>query len=187
MTLDSLRQELSALDKEEWTSWPHAYGSARDTPGHLIALLGDDQEAQHEAALHFRSAIVHQSSVWPASPDAFGWLVRVLRVTQLPYEVLEECLWALAESAEYVGEAPAQVPELSKSARTWLKRFGRTPDDEHDTVWEEFFETEVNQEVYDWVTARMAALRPAVLELATELAEQAPGACADLREAWQTG
>jgi len=187
MTPDSLRTEISALGEEEWTSWPHAYGKAKDTPGHLTALLGDDEEAHRHAALHFGSAIVHQSSVWPASPDAFDWLIRVLRVKPLPYNVLEECVGVLIEAAEYLGDVPSDkpVPELSKGARKWLKRFGRTPDDEHDLVWEEFFETEVSQEVYDWVLVRMAKLRPAVFELATELAEQAPKAGEDLRDAWQ--
>lgn len=187
MTPDSLRQEISALDSAEWTNWPHAYGKARDTPAHLAALLDGDLEAQQTAARHFASAIVHQSSLWPASPDAFGWLVRVLRVAALPYEVLEECLGALSESAEYLAEAPATIPELSAGAHEWLTRFAEASDDEHEDVWEEFFETEVSQEVYEWVLARMAALRPAVLELAAALAEQAPGATDDLREAWSAG
>lgn len=181
----SLGQEISALDKAEWTGWPHAYGSARDTPKHLAALLGDDPEAQLKAARHFSSAIVHQSSVWPASPDAFAWLVRVLREKPLPAEALAECVEALGEAAEYLGDIPtgAPVPELSKNARKWLKRFGRTPDDEHDLVWEKFFDTEASQEVYDWVLARMATLRPAVLELAAQL----PGRSGDdLRDAWRS-
>jgi hypothetical protein len=185
----SLRQEISALGKAEWTTWPHAYGCARDTPGHLAALLGDDEAAKTDAARHFSSAIVHQSSVWPASPDAFAWLVRVLREQPLPPEVLAECVEALGEAAEYLGDMPTgtPVPELSKGARKWLKRFGKTPDDEHDLVWERFFETDVNQEVYDWVQARMVALRPAVLSLADELAGRMPEASDHLRETWRTG
>jgi hypothetical protein len=185
MTIDSLRQEISALPKAEWTSWPHAYGKASDTPGHLAALLGDDPEAQHKAAQHFGGAIVHQTSVWPCSPDAFAWLIRVLRVKPLPDAVLAECLGALTEAAEYVGETSDAVPELSKDARKWLRKFGRKPDDEHDLVWEEFLQTDASQEVWDWEMVRMAALRPAVLELATELADRAPRECDDLREAWR--
>jgi hypothetical protein len=185
MTTDSLRQEISALHKAEWTNWPHAYGRARDTPGHLTALLGDDPEAQLAAARHFGGAIVHQTSLWPPSPDAFDWLVRVLRVSRLPDDVLAKCLGALTEAAEYLGETSDAVPELSRNARNWLRRFARTSDDQHEHVWEQFFETEASQEVWDWTLARMTTLRPAVLELAAELADRAPKPCDDLREAWQ--
>ncbi|SDK61875.1 hypothetical protein [Nonomuraea jiangxiensis] len=140
MSLDTLRREIGGLGTAEWTRWPHAYGSARDTPGHLAALLGDDCDAQRNAAAHFAGAIVHQSSVWPASPDAFGWLIRVLRERPPPGDVLTRCLGALAEAADYLGEVPAgtPVPELSCEARAWLTRFAETPDDGHDLVWEEF-------------------------------------------------
>jgi hypothetical protein len=185
MTTDSLRQGISALHKAAWTNWPHAYGRARDTPGHLTALLDDDPEAQLAAARHFGGAIVHQTSVWPASPDAFDWLIRVLRESRLPDDVLAKCLGALAEAGEYLGDTSDAVPELSKDADKWLRRFARTSDDKHDLVWEQFFETEASQEVWDWTLARLATLRPAVLALADALADRAPTACDDLREAWR--
>lgn len=188
MDLQSLRQEIATLDKAEWPNWPHAYGKAHDTVEHLTALLGDDPKAQQDAAYHFNSAIVHQSSLWPASPDAFAWLLRVLRVKPLPPEVLEACLEAVAEAAEYLGDIPtgSPVPELSDGARSWLARFAEAPDDEHEVLWEDFFEDEFAEEVHDWVLARTAALRPTVLTLAAELADQAPGTCADVKESWQS-
>ncbi|TDV51913.1 hypothetical protein [Actinophytocola oryzae] len=185
MSPDILRQEIAALDRAEWTTWPHAYGSARDTPGHLTALLDDDHEAQRGAARHFSSAIVHQTSVWPASPDAFAWLVRVLRERPPPDDILEDCLGALAEAGEYLGDVPTgPAPELSREGRRWLRKFGKTPDDEHDILWERFLGAEVNQEVYDWVLARMAGLRPAVADLVTALSDRVPTACDAVRAAW---
>jgi hypothetical protein len=186
--LPALRQEIDALDKAEWTHWPHAYGKARDTVMHLAALLGDDPKAQHDAAYHFDAAIVHQSSLWPASPDAFTWLLRVLRVKPLPADVLDKCLGALAEAADYLGDIPTgtPVPELSDGVRTWLAQFASADDDEHEAIWEDFFEDEFDEEVYHWVLARMAALRPTVLELVTELADQAPATCAAVKESWQS-
>jgi hypothetical protein len=184
VSLDSLRQEINGLGTAEWTAWPHAYGQARDTPGHLTALLDDDAKAQDDAALHFASAIVHQSSVWPASPDAFGWLIRVLLVKPLPHNVLHECLGALAEAAEYLEDVgpDAPVPQLSRAAHDWLARFGTTPEDDLELLWGE--DEEVEEEVYRWVLVRMAALRPSVAELVAELDERAPEACAHVREAW---
>ena len=181
----SLRQEISALDTAEWTTWPHAYGSARDTPEHLAALLGDDEEAQLTAARHFSSAIVHQATVWPSSPDAFAWLVRVLRETSLPDGVLAECVDALGEAAEYLGDIPTgtPVPELSTEAREWLAQFGDASEDEQEELWEDLSEDGLDQEVYDWVLARMAALRPVVVELAAQLPDHLGN---DLRDAWET-
>jgi hypothetical protein len=186
--LQSLRQEIDALDKAEWTHWPHAYGKGRDTVTHLAALLGDDVEAQHEAAQHFGSAIVHQSTLWPVSPDAFAWLVRLLRVKPLPFDVLDECLGALVESADHLGDVPTgtAIPELSSGARTWLEQFVKAPEDDYEELWEDFFEDGFDEEVYHWVLARMAALRPAVLELVTELADQAPATCTAVKESWQS-
>jgi hypothetical protein len=169
----SLEREIDALGKAEWTSWPHAYGKARDTPGHLAALLGDDEVAQKAAASHFQSAIVHQSSVWPSSPDAFDWLIRVLREKPLPAPILEKCLDALAESGEYIGDIPADtpVPELSKKARKWLKKFAKAPDDEASDLWGS--DEEAEEETWQWVRVRMAALRPSVLALVEELDSRA--------------
>jgi hypothetical protein len=180
----TLEQEIGALDKAEWTSWPHAYGKARDTPGHLVALLGDDEEAQNSAAYHFQSAIVHQSSVWPSSPDAFDWLIRVLRARPLPAPILGKCLDALAESAAYIGDiAPGTpVPELSRDARKWLRKFGRTPDDEHELLWGN--DEKVEEETWQWVLVRMAALRPSVAALVEELAGRAE--VDEVRAAWLT-
>jgi hypothetical protein len=106
----------------------------------------------------------------------------------LPGNVLDECLGALAEAADYLGDLPTDtpIPELSSGAREWLARFSAAQDDEHEVLWEAFFADAFDEEVYHWVLARMAVLRPAVAELVAELAEQAPEACADIKEAWQT-
>lgn len=184
VSVERLRQEIEALGDAEWTDWPHAYGTARDTVTHLVALLGDDADGQFAAARHYSSAIVHQSSVWPASPDAFDWLIRVLRVKPLPPNVLDECLGALAESAEYLGniETGTPIPKLSGDARAWLAEFAVTPEDDLELLWE--VDEAVGNEVYHWVLVRLAALRPAVAALVTELAEQAPEACGHVRKAW---
>lgn len=196
----TLQQDIDGLADAEWTTWPHAYGKATDTPGHLAALLGDDADAdaQNAAALHFRSAIVHQSTLWPASPDAFDWLVRVLRAHQVPEPALAGCLVALAEAGEQLGDIPTDtpVPTLSPAARTWLDRFANAPeeadddeedDDDEDTyesLWGEFLESDESEEVYQWTLARMATLRLAVAALVEEIDGRAPEEVAAVREAW---
>lgn len=192
----TLQQDIDGLADDEWTTLPHAYGKATDTPGHLAALLGDDADAQHSAALHFRSAIVHQSTLWPASPDAFDWLVRVLRAHRVPEPALAGCLVALAEAGEQLKGIPADtiVPALSPAARTWLGRFAAAPeeadddeDDDEDTyesLWGEFLEADESDEIYQWTLTRMATLRPAVTALIEEIDGQAPEEVAAVREAW---
>lgn len=198
----TLQQDIDGLADAEWTTWPHAYSKATDTPGHLAALLGDDADAQKAAALHFRSAIVHQSTLWPASPDAFDWLVRVLRAHQVPEPAFAGCLVALAEAGEQLKDIPADtpVPALSPAARTWLDRFAAAPeeaddededdedeDDDEDTyesLWGEFLESDESEEVYQWTLTRMATLRPAVAALIEEIEGRAPEEVAAVREAW---
>jgi hypothetical protein len=192
----TLQQDIDGLANAEWTLWPHAYSKATDTPGHLMALLGDDADAQKAAALHFRSAIVHQSTLWPASPDAFDWLVRVLRAHRVPEAALVGCLVALAEAGEQLEDIPVDTPvlALSPAARTWLDRFAQAPeeddedeDDDADTyesLWEEFLESDESEEVYQWTLTRMATLRPAVAALVEEVDGQAPEQVAAVREAW---
>ncbi|GAB3904018.1 hypothetical protein GCM10029964_096880 [Kibdelosporangium lantanae] len=194
----TLQQDIDGLIDAEWTNWPHAYGKATDTRAHLAALLGNDADARNAAALHFRSAIVHQSTLWPASPDAFDWLVRVLRAHQVPQPALAGCLVALAEAGEQLSDIPADtpVPALSPAARTWLNRFANAPeeteddedeDDDEDTyesLWTEFLESDESDEVHQWTLTRMATLRPAVATLVEEIDGQAPEQVAAVREAW---
>ncbi|MBP2328562.1 hypothetical protein JOF56_008947 [Kibdelosporangium banguiense] len=196
----TLRQDIVGLADAEWTNWPHAYSKATDTRGHLAALLDDDADAQNAAALHFRSAIVHQSTLWPASPDAFDWLIRVLRAHQVPEPALTGCLTALTEAGEQLSDIPADtpVPALSPEARTWLDRFANAPeetendedeDDDEDTyesLWAEFLESNESDEIYQWTLARTAALRPAVAALVQEIDGQAPEQVAAVREAWKS-
>jgi hypothetical protein len=191
VTLNSLREQVSRLSEAEWASWPHAYGKARDTPGHLAALLGDEEDAQAAAAYHFGSAIVHQSTLWLSSPDAFGWLIRVLRARRVPDAVLAQCLGALAEAADLLADiAPGtSVPSLSPAARQWLDRFADAPDideDDYELVWEEFLTSDEQEELHQWVLIRTAALRPAVAELVEELAGRAPVEVDVVRKAWFT-
>lgn len=103
-------------------------------------MLDDEGEAQAAAAYHFRSAIVHRSTLWLSSPDAFGWLIRVLRAGRVSDAVLGQCLGALAEAADLLADiAPGtSVPQLSPVARRWLDRFADAPDvknDERSPSW----------------------------------------------------
>lgn len=54
----------------DWSGLFHAYGRASDTPGHLLALAGDDEEARGAAVDHLWAAVIHQGTAWSATPPA---------------------------------------------------------------------------------------------------------------------
>ncbi|MEU6149615.1 hypothetical protein ABZ816_06415 [Actinosynnema sp. NPDC047251] len=56
----------------------HAYGRATDTPAHLAALTGDDDDARKAALYHLTSAIIHQGTPWSATPHVVREVVGVL-------------------------------------------------------------------------------------------------------------
>ncbi len=54
----------------DWGRLRHAYGRATDTPGHLAALHGVDQEAVHTAVEHLDTAVLHQGFASSATAPA---------------------------------------------------------------------------------------------------------------------
>jgi hypothetical protein len=62
--VDSLLETLMRID---WDSLDHAYGRASDAPEQLLALVGDDPEAQSAAVGYLDGAMLHQGSVCSAT------------------------------------------------------------------------------------------------------------------------
>lgn len=58
------------MSAPDWSRLFHAYGVASDVPGHLEALVGDDDRAREEAVDHLWSAVIHQGTPWSATPPA---------------------------------------------------------------------------------------------------------------------
>jgi hypothetical protein len=55
------------IEDVNWAHLKHAYGRAVDTPRHLAALLGDDQDAIARALNHLEIAVLHQGYPYPAA------------------------------------------------------------------------------------------------------------------------
>ncbi|WGX94771.1 hypothetical protein [Nocardioides sp. L-11A] len=53
-----------------WDRLFHAYGPATDTPAHLAALASGDADAAEEALDHLDGAVLHQGTIWTATPVA---------------------------------------------------------------------------------------------------------------------
>lgn len=62
----------------QWHLLFHAYDIATDTPGHLAALRSGDAGARAAAFEHLGSAILHQGTVWTATPPALAAVTAAL-------------------------------------------------------------------------------------------------------------
>jgi hypothetical protein len=56
-----------ALLEVDWSSLDHAYGSAADAPGQLLALAGDNPAARSGAVGYLDAAMLHQGGVFSAT------------------------------------------------------------------------------------------------------------------------
>lgn len=75
--IDSERGLLEGLNEVDWAELGHAYGRARDVPGQLTALCGQDEAARESALMSLFGNIFHQGTRYSASPCAVPFLARI--------------------------------------------------------------------------------------------------------------
>src|SRR5437762_5191955 len=68
---------LERLDTIDWAALRHAYGSAKDVPGQLRALVSGDERACGQALYELWGNIHHQGSVYEATVYAVPFLVAI--------------------------------------------------------------------------------------------------------------
>lgn len=68
---------LDGLDKIDWKSLHHAYGSAADVPGNLRGLLSFVPAIREESLSNLEFSIFHQGSVYEATVPAVRFLVEL--------------------------------------------------------------------------------------------------------------
>lgn len=81
-----------ALQQVPWAQFSHAYGSATDTPSHLLALFSNEVEEREKALSQLWISICHQGSVYEASAVAVPFLIQILQEVpdeQKPYYSLD--------------------------------------------------------------------------------------------------
>ena len=66
---------FEGLDKVDWASLEHAYGSASDVPDLLRALRSGEAEAREAALWHLYGNIFHQGTRYEASAHAVPFLL----------------------------------------------------------------------------------------------------------------
>ncbi|WP_431951308.1 HEAT repeat domain-containing protein [Actinacidiphila sp. bgisy167] len=116
----ALPEPAALLLETDWSDLAHAYGPADGTPDDLLGLLHDDPEVQAESLGRLEMSVLHQGSLYSATPPAALFVAGILsdprtlavhegffpwddRVGPLRAALLE-WLGELAESAAYEDE-----------------------------------------------------------------------------------
>ncbi len=113
-----------ALNQIVWPDMTHAYGSATDTPDHLLALLSNDSDIRDGALGALWPSICHQGSVYEASCATVPFLIRVLQ--EGPADSRPAVLYLLAGLAHHDWHVHRKVRTL---------RIEHTFDEEHGNQW----------------------------------------------------
>lgn len=69
---------LHGLDDVAWQKLEHAYGKAKDTPGHLRALATGDAKARKKAMFRLHASLCHQGTSYSATVAAVPFVYRLL-------------------------------------------------------------------------------------------------------------
>lgn len=81
--MSGMRLGWDLLTEIDWSRLSHAYGPATDTPGHLRRLFEDDEDRWAEAIDHLGGAVIHQSTIYPATAPAALVVVGLLEDPRL--------------------------------------------------------------------------------------------------------
>ena len=91
----ALRDFSERLDHVAWEQLEHAYGKANDVPTLLRALATGNRDDQEEILFELYSNVLHQGTVYGASPHAVPFVIELLDIGKG---------WRLrAELLEYLG------------------------------------------------------------------------------------
>ncbi|WP_116248577.1 hypothetical protein [Nocardiopsis sp. FIRDI 009] len=134
------------LRDTDWDRTFHAYGSAADAPEGLSALLREDPDALSEGMYYFHSAILHQGSVFPATPPATLFAAALLddlvhgrrgRDDAREWRIaLLDALRGVAEAA-VADRTDAELAELARLSEAERRAVLDAVLDGDDEVWEE--------------------------------------------------
>jgi hypothetical protein len=167
----ALDQVGPMIDVTAWGGLFHAYGSATDTPGHLRAMV--EVRDLDGVVDHLGGAIVHQGTVWTASPPALTVVVNavLLAYPLYPTSFLVSVLAILEEAGSVCDlDLPDERPALPAPAEAATARLAAASADEAEELMELLFE---DPDVFDPLMVRAAwdvrSLQSAVIRLAYTL------------------
>jgi hypothetical protein len=122
---------LEGIDDIDWASLGHAYGSAEDFPQTLRDAVGGDDGLAEEASEHLFSSIIHQGTLYSATPHAVPFLARLATHDGTrARESLVGLLAFIAASDDAVPEVLAEVHAALASEAPLLLALLDDPDTE---------------------------------------------------------
>lgn len=68
---------LETLEKIDWKSLEHAYGSAEDVPDLIRQLLSQDAKVRSDVMCHLYSNVFHQGTRYPTTPYVIPFLIEL--------------------------------------------------------------------------------------------------------------
>lgn len=111
---------LTGLDVVDWASMRHAYGSAEDVPGLILALCSSDGGERDKALSDFYSAVHHQGDIYRCTTASLPFLFTLATdaaaparaevvglVTAIGREAVERC------ESDWFGDVDAFDPEYA--------------------------------------------------------------------------
>lgn len=130
--------EVLGVDDVDWSRLFHAYGVATDTAGRLRELRSDDEDTFAEALDHLYGAVLHQGTVYPATPPALRVVVGLLRdgaVRDRPGRLSALLGWidAVGESASWHEDLWA--PDAAEPSEAEVAAFYLAMADDDESVW----------------------------------------------------
>ena len=69
---------LERLDSIDWSSLTDAYGSAKDVPVRIRALISDDEHIRADALNELFGSVWHQGTIYPVSAYVVPFLIELL-------------------------------------------------------------------------------------------------------------
>lgn len=94
---------LEDLDKANWSSLKHAYGTAEDVPGLIRALISPSPDKRKAAIVELYGNLWHQGTIYEATSHAVPFLIELAASDKTPdrHEILSY-LGTLAAGSSYV-------------------------------------------------------------------------------------
>ena len=127
---------LETLEKVDWVSLSHAYGPATDVPEMLRRIASSTPEDLYDAMEDLAGAILHQSSIYPATPYVAQFLIEIL------LEGHEHTRLAMLDMLTWIaGYASVRLePAIPEPKYEWLPNVEGIPGCEHEDF--QLFRTE---------------------------------------------
>lgn len=98
----------SVAVETDWGRLFHAYGVALDTPAHLRDLISADADARVQAIGHLLSAILHQGTLYPATPPVARVIAGILHEPMLREPLAGEGS-ALGSALDFLAEIASSL------------------------------------------------------------------------------